>query len=449
MANKVASPALKPTLSVVDASAIVVGMVIGAGIFETPTLVAQNAGSQSVILFAWLLGGVASLIGALCYAELTTAYPHPGGDYHYFMRAFGTNVAFLFAWARMTVIQTGSITLFAYAFGDYASQILPLGSYSSAIYAALCIAILTGLHIMGVQQGKWTQNLLTLSTVLGLALVIIAGMITVAGTTPVPNGTPTNNGGAFGLAMVFVLLTYGGWNEAAYISAEVRDARHNMVKTLLLSIALIAGLYMLVNFAYIHGLGIAGVANSKAVAADLMRRVFGESGARLISFIVAVTALSSINATIFTGARTNFALGQDFRSFSLLGQWSDRRHTPTNALLIQGAIALGLVLLGTITHEGEKGFETMTAYTSPVFWCFFLLSGIALFVLRQREPNTPRTFQVPGYPITPLIFCIICAYLLYSSITYASSQAYSIGAIVGISMMVVGVPVLFWVRRRH
>ncbi|AFY86071.1 MAG: Serine/threonine exchanger SteT [Chroococcidiopsis cubana SAG 39.79] len=449
MANKVASPALKPTLSVVDASAIVVGMVIGAGIFETPTLVAQNAGSQSVILFAWLLGGVASLIGALCYAELTTAYPHPGGDYHYFMRAFGTNVAFLFAWARMTVIQTGSITLFAYAFGDYASQILPLGSYSSAIYAALCIAILTGLHIMGVQQGKWTQNLLTLSTVLGLALVIIAGMITVAGTTPVPNGTPTNNGGAFGLAMVFVLLTYGGWNEAAYISAEVRDARHNMVKTLLLSIALIAGLYMLVNFAYIHGLGIAGVANSKAVAADLMRRVFGESGARLISFIVAVTALSSINATIFTGARTNFALGQDFRSFSLLGQWSDRRHTPTNALLIQGAIALGLVLLGTITHEGEKGFETMTAYTSPVFWCFFLLSGIALFVLRQREPNTPRTFQVPGYPITPLIFCAICAYLLYSSITYASSQAYSIGAIVGISMMVVGVPVLFWVRRRH
>ncbi|MBE9017960.1 amino acid permease [Chroococcidiopsidales cyanobacterium LEGE 13417] len=449
MGNKVASPALKPTLSVVDASAIVVGMVIGAGIFETPTLVAQNAGSQSVILFAWLLGGVASLIGALCYAELTTAYPHPGGDYHYFMRAFGTNVAFLFAWARMTVIQTGSITLFAYAFGDYASQILPLGSYSSAIYAALCIAILTGLHIMGVQQGKWTQNLLTLSTVLGLALVIIAGMITVAGTTPVPNGTPTNNGGAFGLAMVFVLLTYGGWNEAAYISAEVRDARHNMVKTLLLSIALIAGLYMLVNFAYIHGLGIAGVANSKAVAADLMRRVFGESGARLISFIVAVTALSSINATIFTGARTNFALGQDFRSFSLLGQWSDRRHTPTNALLIQGAIALGLVLLGTITHEGEKGFETMTAYTSPVFWCFFLLSGIALFVLRQREPNTPRTFQVPGYPITPLIFCVICAYLLYSSITYASSQAYSIGAIVGISMMVVGVPVLFWVRRRH
>ena len=449
MANKVASPTLKPTLSVIDASAIVVGMVIGAGIFETPTLVAQNAGSQGAILFAWLLGGVASLIGALCYAELTTAYPHPGGDYHYFMRAFGTNIAFLFAWARMTVIQTGSITLFAYAFGDYASQILPLGSYSSAIYAALCIASLTVLHIVGVQQGKWTQNLLTLATVLGLALVIIAGMITVAGTASVPNQVPTSNGGAFGLAMVFVLLTYGGWNEAAYISAEVRDARHNMVKTLLLSIALIAGLYMLVNFAYIHGLGITGVANSKAVAADLMRQVFGEGGAKLISFIVAVTALSSINATIFTGARTNFALGQDFRSFSFLGRWSDRRHTPTNALLIQGAIALALVLLGTITHEGEKGFETMTAYTSPVFWCFFLLSGIALFVLRQREPNTPRTFQVPGYPITPLIFCAICGYLLYSSITYASSQAYSIGAIVGISVMVVGVPVLFWARRRN
>ncbi|MGL5922076.1 APC family permease [Chroococcidiopsis sp.] len=449
MANKVASPTLKPTLSVLDASAIVVGMVIGAGIFETPTLVAQNTGSQGAILFAWLLGGVASLIGALCYAELTTAYPHPGGDYHYFMRAFGTNIAFLFAWARMTVIQTGSIALFAFLLGDYASQILPLGSYSSAIYAALCIAILTGLHIMGVRQGKWTQNILTLVEILGLLLVIVAGLITVAKTAPVPNGAPTNGSSAFGLAMVFVLLTYGGWNEAAYISAEVQDARRNMVKTLLLSISIIAGLYILVNFAYIHGLGIAGVANSKAVAADLMRQVFGEGGAKLISFIVAITALSSINATIFTGARTNFALGQDFRSFSVLGQWSDRRHTPTNALLVQGAIALALVLLGTITHEGEKGFETMIAYTSPVFWFFFLLSGITLFVLRQREPNTSRPFRVPGYPITPLMFCAICAYLLYSSITYASSQAYSIGAIVGIGVMVVGVPVLFWVRRRH
>mgnify|MGYP002777016536 CR=1 FL=1 len=447
MANKVVAPEPKPTLSVVDASAIVVGMVIGAGIFETPTLVAQSAGSQGVVLFAWFLGGVASLIGALCYAELTTAYPHPGGDYHYFMRAFGTNIAFLFAWARMTVIQTGSITLFAYAFGDYASQVLPLGGYSSAIYASVCIALLTALQLVGIRQGKWTQNLLTLATVLGLALVIIAGLVAVAGTAPVPNGTATNGGGAFGLAMVFVLLTYGGWNEAAYISAEVQDGRRNMVKTLLLSIAIIAGLYMLVNFAYIHGLGIAGVAASKAVAADLMRRVFGEGGAVFISLLVAVTALSSINATIFTGARTNYALGRDFRAFSLLGRWNDRGNTPTNALLLQAAIALGLVLLGTLTHEGEKGFETMTAYTSPVFWFFFLLSGIALFVLRQREPNTSRPFRVPGYPVTPLIFCAVCGYLLYSSVTYASSQAYSIGAIVGITVMAIGVPVLLFVRR--
>lgn len=447
MANKAA--VLKPTLSVIDAGAIILGMVIGASIFEAPALIAANASTTGVFLWAWLLGGGMSLVGALCYAELATAYPHAGGTYHYFMRAFGKDVAFLFAWARLAVIQTGSIALFSFIFGNYAAQILPLGSYASAIYAVLGIVILTGLNLLGVGQGKWTQNLLTLAKVLGLLLVIFAGLAFASTSTPVASAEAPANNGAFGLAMVFVLLSYGGWNEAAYISAEVRDARHNMVKTLLLSIALIAGLYMLVNFAYIHGLGITGVANSKAVAADLMRRVFGESGAKLISFIVAVTALSSINATIFTGARTNFALGQDFRSFSFLGRWSDRRHTPTNALLIQGAIALALVFLGTITHEGEKGFETMTAYTSPVFWCFFLLSGIALFVLRQREPDTPRTFQVPGYPITPLIFCAICGYLLYSSITYASSQAYSIGAIFGITVMVVGVPVLFLVRHRN
>lgn len=451
MANKVATK-LKPTLSVVDASAIIIGMVIGAGIFETPTLVAQNAGSQNIALLAWLLGGVASLAGALCYAELTTAYPHPGGDYHYLMRAFGTNIGFLFAWARLTVIQTGSITLFAFVFGDYVSQILPLGSYSSSLYAALCIVVLTMLHVIGIRQGKWTQNLLTLAEVIGLVSVIVVGLAFVPSSTPAATASP-NSGGAFGLAMVFVLLTYGGWNEAAYISAELREVQSNMVKALIWSISIIAGLYVLINFVYIRGLGIAGVADSNAVAADLMRRAVGEGGAKFISFIVAVAALSSINATIFTGARSNYALGRDFRLFSFMGQWSDRASTPTNALLVQGAISLGLVLLGTITHEGSKGFETMAAYTSPVFWLFFLLSGIALFVLRQREPDVARPFRVPAYPLIPLLFCAICGYLLYSSITYAysnaASEAYSIGAFVGVTVLLVGIPVLLLTRRQQ
>ncbi len=443
MANKLVMP---PTLSVIDAGALIIGMVIGASIFESPALIAVNAGSANVTMAAWLLGGVMSLIGALCYAELATTFPHPGGNYHYLMRAFGKDIAFLFAWARMTVIQTGSIALLAFVFGNYAAQILSLGNFAPSIYAALSIVILTILNLMSVQQGKWTQNLLSAAKVLGLLLVTLAGLVYTSSSAPV-NSAPPSSSGTFGLAMVFVLLTYGGWNEAAYISAEMRDVQRNMVRVLLGSIVTITVIYLLINFAYIRGLGISGLASSKAPSADLMRHAVGNGAAKFVSFLVAISSLGGINATIFTGARTNYALGKDFPFFAFLGRWSDRRNTPTNALLIQGAIALALVLLATFVHEGRQGFETMAAYTSPVFWFFFLLSGVALLVLRQKEPNVPRPFRVPGYPFIPLIFCLICAYMLQSSLSYATSISYSIGAIVGVAVLLMGIPLLLVIRR--
>lgn len=439
MTGKVAAP--KPTLTVLDAVALIVGIVIGAGIFETPALVAGSLGSPSVILLAWFLGGVVSLVGALCYAELATAYPHPGGDYHYLTRAFGLNIAFLFGWARMAVTQTGQIALFAFVFGDYVSQILPLGNYTSSIYAALIVIVLTTLNIVGVQQGKWTQNLLTLIEVLGSALVIVAGL-TAANANPTPAVTQAPvEGNGFGLAMVFVLLTYGGWNEAAYISAELHQVQRNMAKALIWSIGIITSIYLLVNLAYLQGLGVSGLADSQAIAADLMRRAVGEGGARFISLLAAITSLTSINATIITGARSNYALGQDFQPFNFLGRWSDRGGTPANALLVQGVIALALVLLGTLTRNG---FQTMVDYTAPVFWFFFLLTGISLIVLRVREPEIPRPFRVPLYPLIPILFCTTCVYLLYSSLTYAN-----VGAFVGLAVLIVGALLLLIIRRQQ
>lgn len=429
---------LKPTLSVTDATAIIVGMVVGAGIFETPAFVAANAGSANMVLLVWVLGGAMSLVGALCYAELATAFPDAGGSYHYFMRAYGPNLAFLFAWARMAVVQTGSIALLAFIFGDYAAQLLPLGSYGSFVYAVLSIVVLTGLNFMSVEQGKWTQNLLTLAKVLGLLLVIVAGLAATTAVAPAP--TESTAQGTFGRAMLLVLLTYGGWNEAAYLSAEMRHVQRNMSKALLWSIGIIVGIYLLINLAYLQGLGLAGMAGSEAVAADLMRRVAGEGGAKFISLLIAISALGATNATIFTGARTNYALGRDFPAFAFLGRWHDRANAPTNALLVQGAIALALVLLGALTR---KGFETMVDYTAPVFWFFFLLSGIALFVLRWREPEALRPFRVPLYPVVPLLFCGICAYLLYSSLVFTG-----LGALVGVAVLAIGVPILWLMRRR-
>ncbi|NJL61366.1 MAG: amino acid permease [Methylacidiphilales bacterium] len=427
----------KPTLSTLDAGALIVGMVVGVGIFETPALVAANAANGQIAMLAWLLGGAMSFVGALCYAELATAYPDAGGTYYYLQRAFGKNLSFLFAWARMTVIQTGSIALLAFVFGDYASQLLRLGEYSSAIYATIAIALLTILNALGIQQGKWTQNLLTMAKILGLLLVISAGIFLATAQPTITTTAPTTQTTTFGLAMVFVLLTYGGWNEAAYLSAEVSDSRRNMVRILLGSIAVITAIYLLINLAYLHGLGLAGMAKSEAPAAELMRRILGETGAKFVSLLIAVSALGAANATIFTGARTNYALGRDFPKFSFLGRWSNHS-TPVNALTVQAGITIALVIVGAIKR---KGFETMVDYTAPVFWFFFLLSGIALFVLRYREPNISRPFKVPIYPIVPLLFCATCGYLLYSSINYTG-----IGGSIGLIVLLTGIPILIFNR---
>ncbi|PAX51727.1 APC family permease [Brunnivagina elsteri] len=427
----------KPTLSTIDAVALIIGMVVGVGIFETPALVAANAANGQIAMLAWLLGGVMSFVGALCYGELSTAYPDAGGTYYYLQRAFGKNLSFLFAWARMTVIQTGSIALLAFVFGDYASQLLRLGEYSSAIYASIAIALLTILNVLGIQQGKWTQNLLTLAKILGLLLVITVGIFLATAQPSVTTTTPTTQTTTFGLAMVFVLLTYGGWNEAAYLSAEVSDSQRNMVKILLGTIAIITAIYLLINLAYLHGLGLAVMAKSEAPAAELMRLALGETGAKFVSTLIAVSALGAANATIFTGARTNYALGRDFPKFAFLGRWS-HQNTPVNALMVQAGIAILLVIIGAIRRQG---FETMVEYTAPVFWFFFLLSGIALLVLRYREPNIPRPFKVPIYPIIPLLFCATCGYLLYSSINYTG-----IGGSIGVIVLLTGIPILIFNR---
>ena len=431
-------PAPQPTLRLVDALALIVGTVVGVGIFKTPGLVAANAGSESAVVLAWLAGGAISLVGALCYAELATTYPHAGGDYHYLTRAFGRRLAFLFAWARLTVIQTGAIVLLGFVLGDYASRIVPLGPHSSAIYAALAVIGLTGLNALGVRFGKATQNVLTAAEVLGLLLVVGAGLAVSGSALPPPAAMPAPAPGALGLVMVFVLLTYGGWNEAAYVSAEIRDPRRNIVRALVWGLLLVTGLYVLVSWAFLRALGLGGLAASPAIAADVMQRAAGPAGATFVSLLIVVSAITSANATIFTGARTAWALGCDVPLFARLGRWHRRAHAPVHALVAQAAIALVLVLFGALTR---KGFETIVEYTAPVFWLFFLLTGLSLFVLRAREPHVARPFRVPGYPLTPLVFCATSAYLLYGSIAYTG-----VGGLVGLTVLAIGALVLPFAR---
>jgi amino acid transporter len=419
-----------------DAIALVVGIVIGAGIFRAPAVVAAGAGSASATLAAWALGGLVSLAGAACYAELASAYPHAGGDYHFLRRALGPVPAFLFAWARLTVIPTGSVALLAFVFGDYASALLPLGAASSAVYAALAVIALTALNVAGLRPGTGAQNALTLVVVAGLALLVAAGLLLVppaAGAAAAPAA-----GSGLGGAMVFVLLTYGGWNEAAYISAELRGGRRAIAAALVLSLGLVTALYLAVNLAYLRALGVAGVAASPAVAAELAGRAFGPGGAALVSVAVIAAALTSANATLLLGSRACWAFGRDHPLFARLGRWS-ARGTPVNAVLAQGGIALLLVGFGAVRRAG---FEAMVSYTAPVFWLFFLLTGVSLFVLRAREPDAPRPFRVPLYPLTPALFCLSCAWLLWSSLAYTGA-----GAALGVAVLAAGL-VPLWLSRR-
>jgi APA family basic amino acid/polyamine antiporter len=219
------------------------------------------------------------------------------------------------------------------------------------------------------------------------------------------------------------------------------------VRALVIGIVVITVLYVLLNLAYVRALGLSGVAGSKAVASDLMKATWGEGGAWLLGIVVVSAALSTLNATIFTGARTNYALGRDFVIFRALGRWSEKSSAPVNALLVQGAISLALVGLASLTPDG---FQTMVGYTAPAFWLFFMLTGISLFLLRRQPPANADPFRVPLYPLTPIVFCSACAWMLYSSFNYAMSlDPGSIGAMVGIAMLASGIPILMWAKRRQ
>lgn len=358
-------------------------------------------------------------------------------------RAYGRGISFLFAWARGTVICAGSIALLGFALGDYLTRLYSLGPYSPALYAALAVLLLTATNLAGFRRSVRMQNLLTLVEIGGVLLVALAGFSLDAAPATVSETAGTSmGGGAFGLAMVFVLLTFGGWNEAAYVSAELRGGAAAVLRALILSIAIITVVFLVFVAGALHGLGFETLKASGTVGVEIGERALGPLGGQLVAVIVAVAALTSMNATLIVGARSNHAVAQDWSTLASLRGWQFERGTPAAGFVVQAAIALALVGFGATQRDG---FSAMVEFTAPVFWGFFLLSGMALFVLRHREPFQARPFRVPFYPVLPAIFVLTCAYLLYSSIGYAQTRHASHVAVL---VMTTGV-VALWVVSRH
>jgi APA family basic amino acid/polyamine antiporter len=403
-----------------SALALIVGIVIGAGIFKTPSLVAGISGDAGWALVLWVAGALISIAGALCYAELCTAYPNAGGDYHFLQRAFGRDLSFMYGWSRATIINTGSIALLAFVFGDYMSTLLNLGPYSSAIWALAIVIFLTVVNLAGINTSSRVQTLLTMLEVVGLLAVVVAGFwVDAPASGAISWFVQAPAPAQWGLCLVFVLLTFGGWNESAYVSAELRGGPRTMVWVIVASMLVLTAIYLLVNLALLMGLGFKGLASSKTAASDLLGLAFGPWAHKALGLFVAIAALTSINATMIVGARTNFAVGRDWRALSKLGQWQTQIGSPKQALWMQAAISVALIALGT---QEADGFSAMVEFTAPVFWGFLFLVGLSVIWLRQTDGQAERPFKVPLYPLLPLVFCAACAWLTYSSITYAISQ---------------------------
>ncbi|KPF58449.1 hypothetical protein IP88_16540 [alpha proteobacterium AAP81b] len=426
-----------------SAASVVVGMVIGAGIFRSASLVAAGLHNETLVMLAWGLGGVFALAGALTYAELATSFPHPGGDYRFLSEAFGPRIGFLFAWSRFAIIFTASAAMLAFVAADYLAELLPMGTAGKAGVAALAILALTALNLRGVKTSTRSQLVLVATDIAALLALGAAAIALIAtGTPPLAPETvplafaPTS----FGAAMVFVMLAYGGFNDAATLSAEVRRPR-DMTLAMIGGMAMVTALYLLANWAYLTGLGGAGLAASDAPAAALMARAFGPAGRIAMVIAVALAALAILNALVIVGGRTLYAVASDEPALERLAQWDAGRGVPRTAIWVQCTVSLVLVGWGSWTRGG---FAAMVDYMAPVYWLFLSLAGLSLFRLRATRPEALRPYRVPLYPLVPLVFTTGAVFVLVASIRYVGWT----GSLLSFGMLGLGLVVRAGLHRR-
>ncbi len=440
-------PLPRAALNLWDVVSLLIGIVVGTAIFKSPAMVFRCVAAPWEAFGLWLLGGLLSLGGALCYAELAAAYPRSGGDYEYLGRAYGRWVGLQFAWAQLLVVLTGSVGSMACAFADYARELWPAGSVGGTRWALGAIAALTLVNLGGLVVGKRAQNVLTIAKLAGLGAIIACGLFT--GDPAAWHAHHPEQTRDIGLALVFILYAYAGWSHAAYVAAEVRDPQRNLPRALLVGVGGVTVLYLLVNLGYLLALGFSGVRAAAAPAAAAMEVATGPWGSRIVTVLVMLSALGAINGTLLTGARVFAVLAEDYPRLSWLRR-SPAAGTPVRALLAEGAIASLLVLaVGTETgrqaidqtvawlhlpsvpwsfYSGGSptdsgGFETLVAATAPLYWWFCLLTGVSLFVLRWREPDRPRPFRAVGSPLVPTLFVLACGYMLQASLRWAGGLA--------------------------
>ncbi len=409
-------------LSLFDAVSIIVGIVIGSGLYGALGSVALWVPTASALLLVWIVGALFSLTGAMCYAELASAYPADGGDYVFLSHAFGRPLGLLFAWTQLWIVRPATIGIMAFVFGQFASSLQPLGEYSQATYALLAVSTLAFVNALGVKPGKRTQNVFTSAKVLGLLGVIVAclwgGAVEIPGRNTTLPDMPN-----YALALILVLFAYTGWNEMSYVAAEVREPQRNIPRALLGGTAVVMVIYLAINVAILWAVGLEAMQKSVDLVPDHMRVVFGSAGSRGVSLLICVSTLGAMNGMTLTGSRIYYALGQEHRWFAPLGRWNERRGTPIVSLFVEAGITAAMIVaLAGWYGPQANAFEKLINFTGPFFWTAMALTGCSLIRLRQRDAARRTTYRIPLYPVLPLAFIALCLWMAASSVSYAQAN---------------------------
>ena len=476
-----ASPAgLLPSLGLFTTVMMVVGGVIGSGIFKKPGVMAAHVGSPELLLLVWVLAGVLTIFGALTNAEIASMIPETGGQYLFFDRMYGPFTAFLYGWAVFAIIQTGSIAAVAYIFAEYATQFVhlpqfpdPIAAWSVHVWgvgdiaplkdigvkavAGALIAVLTAVNYLGVRFGGLVQNIFTIAKVSAMVALM-------AGAFLLPTGAAASNlttGSSFiqphGLALIAAIAAalqgafwaYDGWNTLTFIGGEVKNPGRNLPRALCLGMLIVTTIYVLINVAYAYVLPIDTIAQSKLVAADVAERFF-HGGGRWVAAAVMISTLGATNSIILATARVYFSMARRNVFPQFLGRVHPRFHTPAASLVVQGLWSVALLFSGT--------FDTLTDTLIFVSWIFYAASAYGVFVLRRKEPATPRPYKVPGYPVVPWVFILFA--LLYLAFTVyndfadyraaaAAGRPAILNTLFGAGLVLSGTPIYFLYRSRR
>lgn len=438
------------TLSLFDAICIVVGTIIGAGIFKTAPDIAGFSGSIVVLVLLWLVGGALTITGALCFVELTTRFKETaGGDYGYLKYAYGRSVAFLFAWSTFWIIRPGNIGAMAITFAYYFDQVLGFEDADTAvmrklIFAIAAVAMLSAVNLIGLSQGRRTQNFLTVAKIVGiLAIITIAFVFGKPGSLQSDITAPIASSGNWLLAIVFIMFSFGGWNDMSFIANEVKNPSRNLFRTLIFSTVAVTAIYLTINFAFVYALGFEGTSASSSVATDVIRTTLGadsaigQQSARIVAALICVSCLGAINGIIITSPRIYYAAGRDYSALEFIGRWDARRNQPWLATLLQ---ALVTILLFFLCFQYENPFRVILVVSAPFFWTFLGLTGLALIVLRNKRKISPTedSFRVPFYPLPPIVLAIACFAMTYSAIDHVIDEKYWVAGATICGIMFVG-----------